>query len=90
MELNISDEKLEMLIEKEIRRYVRDRIERVMNDGKAGWFSQQNIEIITREVVMQKIPSESISQICSMLKTDKFIQEISDCIAGEIRDYLFE
>ena len=63
MDFNISDEKLEQIIEREIGRYVRDRVERVMNDGKAYWFSQQNIEEITRDVVMRKVTSDLMSQI---------------------------
>ena len=87
MDFNISDEKLEQIIEKEIGRYVRDRVERVMNDGKAYWFSQQNIENITRDVVMRKVTSDLMSQIFNSLKTDEFLKRLSDCIAGQMRDY---
>lgn len=89
MDFNISDEKLEQLVEKEIARYVRERVERVMNDGKAYWFSQQNIENITRDVVMRKITMDSLNEICQKLKTDEFIHRLSDCIAGQMRDCLF-
>lgn len=90
MDFNISDEKLEQLVEKEIAHYVRERVERVMNDGKAYWFSQQNIENITRDVVMRKVTTDSVKQIIDMIKTDEFIHRLSDCIAGQIRDYICE
>lgn len=38
MEFSLSDEKLERLVEKEIAHYVREQVERVMNNGKAYWF----------------------------------------------------
>lgn len=90
MEFNISNEKLEKLVEQEIARYVRERIERVMNDGKAYWFSQQNIENVTRDVVMRKITSDFMNKIFRALKTDEFLSRLSDCIAGQMRDYLCE
>lgn len=90
MDFNISDEKLEQIIEREIGRYVRDRVERVMNDGKAYWFSQQNIEDITRDVVMRKVTSDLMSQIFNSLKTDEFLKRLSDCIAEQMRDYWCE
>lgn len=90
MEFNISDEKLEQIIEKEAARYVAARIERVMNDGKAYWFSQQNIENLTRDIIARKIIFDSVDQIYDLLKTEEFLRRISDCIVGHLKDSMYE
>ena len=90
MEFSLSDEKLEQLVEKEITHYVRERVERVMNNGKAYWFSQQNIENLTRDIIMRKISADFLNEICQMLKTDEFIHSLSDCIARQMIGCLFE
>lgn len=89
MNIELSDEKINNLLEKEIQRYVRERVERVMNDGKASWFTQNNIENITRDIVNQKVPEEFIKQVCEKLKTDDFLHCLSDGIAIGLKD-IFE
>lgn len=89
MNIELSDEKINDLIEKELQRCIREKVERVMNDGKAFWFTQNNIENITRNIVNQKIPEEFIKQVCEKLKTDDFLHCLSDSIAIGLRD-IFE
>lgn len=90
MEFNISDEKISQLVEKEIARYVRDRIERVMNDGKAYWFSQQNIERLTQAIVYDKIRMTIIEDTIKSLDKDELTKKISDEIATRITNLLNE
>lgn len=88
MNIELSEEKLNHLIEEEIKRYVKNRIEQTMNDGKAYWFSQQNIENITTDVIMYKVTSETIKQIIHSLMTDEFKHRLSDCIVDELKEYI--
>lgn len=88
MNIELSEDKLNSLIEEEIKRYVKSRVERTMDNGKAYWFSQQNIENITIDVIMRKVTSEAIKQIIHSLMTDEFTHQLSDCIANELKEYL--
>lgn len=85
MNIELSDEQLNNLIQ----RCVSEKVERVMNDGKAFWFTQNNIENITRDIINQKIPEEFIKQVCKKLITDDFLHCLSDSIATRLRD-IFE
>lgn len=90
MNFNISDEKISQLVEKEIARYIRDRIENAMNDGKAYWFSQHNIERLTREIVYDKIDRTIVEDVIRSLDKDELTKKISDETAVRITNLLFE
>lgn len=89
MNIELSDEKINDLVEKELRRCIEAKVEKVMNDGKAFWFTQQNIERLTRDVIIQKIPDEFIKQVCLELKKDEFLHRLSDSIADGLKTSLF-
>lgn len=90
MDFNISDEKLSQLVEKEIARYVRDRIETAMNDGKAHWFYQYNIERLTQEIIYDKIDRTIIEDTIKSLDKDELTKKISEEMAVRITNLLFE
>lgn len=89
MNVEITDEKLSQLVEAEVRKYVGNRIERVMNDGKAHWFTQQNIERITRECAMSKIRNEVVSECVQSLDKKSVLEAITKGLVGEIGRSLF-
>lgn len=84
MEINISDEQIQQMAKEEVRKYIAKRIENVMNDGCANWFTQQSIMNITKEAVYCKIDNTVVKDIMAQVDTS----EITKIIAKSIVDYL--
>ena len=84
MEINISDEQIQQMAKEEVRKYIAKRIENVMNDGCAYWFTQQSIMNITKEAVYRKIDNTVVKDIMAQVDTS----EITKIIAKSIVDYL--
>lgn len=84
MEINITDEQIQQMAEEEVRKYIVKKIQRVMDDGCAYWFTQQNIMNLTREAVYRKIDNTVVKDIMAQVDTN----EITKIISKSIVDYL--
>ena len=89
MNLEISEEKLASLVENEVRKHVANKVESIMNNGKAYWFTQQNIEHITRACIMDKISSEIVNGVVKSLDKKAISEALTKGLVSEIGTNLF-
>lgn len=82
MNIELNDEKIKEIAEQEIKRYIAKKVDSVMNDGMAYWFTQQNIESITRDAVIRKIENMCFDDMVKSVRDSKTIEEIAKVLSN--------
>lgn len=81
MNIQLDDSKLEELVLAEIRKSVDRKIEYVMNNGCANWFTQDNLKRVTYAAVKDILDEKIIVNILNNIDKEKFIACFSEKLA---------
>lgn len=90
MEIQLSEEKIQEMVEAEIRKCVDRKIQYVMDNGCANWFTQQNIKMITERVVSDRINPKVIEDIIKGIDKEELVKKFSKDLSEEIVRYFFD
>lgn len=82
MEINITDEQIQQMAEEEVRKYIAKKIQKVMDDGCAYWFTQQNIMNLTRGEVYRKIDNIVVQDMMAQVDADEIARTIAKAIVN--------
>lgn len=88
MDINIADDQLKDLIEKEVKNCVRQKIVNLMNDGCANWFTQQNIKSITYDIILGKVTNDIAKETVKRLNKEELLIKLSECMAKQMLENL--
>ena len=92
MNVELNEQEIKNLVEKEVTKCVHNKIISVMNDGCAGWFTQQNVQLITRRVIremMQNNFNEFFKNSIKEMDRKEFCAEFSRSFAENMANWLF-
>lgn len=81
MNIQLDDSKIEELVLAEIRKSVDRKIEYVMNNGCANWFTQDNIKRVTYAAVKDMLDEKIIANMVNNIDKEKFIACFSEKFA---------
>ena len=91
MNIELNEQEIKELIEKEVSNCVHNKIVSVMNDGCAGWFTQQNVQLITHRVIremMQNNFNEFFKNSIKEMDRKEFCAEFSRSFAENMANWL--
>ena len=92
MNVELNEQEIKNLVEKEVTKCVHNKIVSVMNDGCAGWFTQQNVQLITYRVIrdmMQNNFNEFFKNSIKEMDRKEFCAEFSRSFAENMANWLF-
>ena len=92
MNVELTEQEIKNLVEKEVTKCVHNKIISVMNDGCAGWFTQQNVQLITYRVIremMQNNFNEFFKNSIKEMDRKEFCAEFSRSFAENMANWLF-
>ena len=92
MNIELNEQEIKELVEKEVSNCVHNKIVSVMNDGCAGWFTQQNVQLITHCVIremMQNNFNEFFKNSIKEMDRKEFCAEFSRSFAENMANWLF-
>ena len=93
MNIELNEQEIKELVEKEVSNCVHNKIVSVMNDGCAGWFTQQNVQLITYRVIrdmMQNNFNEFFKNSIKEMDRKEFCAEFSRSFAENMARWLFQ
>ena len=93
MNVELTEQEIKELVEKEVSNCVHNKIVSVMNDGCAGWFTQQNVQLITYRVIrdmMQNNFNEFFKNSIKEMDRKEFCAEFSRSFAENMARWLFQ
>ena len=93
MNIELTEQEIKNLVEKEVTKCVHNKIISVMNDGCAGWFTQQNVQLITYRVIremMQNNFNEFFKNSIKEMDRKEFCAEFSRSFAENMARWLFQ
>ena len=93
MNIELNEQEIKELVEKEVSNCVHNKIVSVMNDGCAGWFTQQNVQLITYRVIrdmMQNNFKEFFKNSIKEMDRKEFCAEFSRSFAENMARWLFQ
>ena len=93
MNVELNEQEIKDLVEKEVTKCVHNKIVSVMNDGCANWFTQQNIQLVTYRVIrdmMQNNFNEFFENSIKEMDREKFCVEFSRSFAKDMTNWLFQ
>ena len=93
MNVELTEQEIKNLVEKEVTKCVHNKIISVMNDGYAGWFTQQNVQLITYRVIrdmMQNNFNEFFENSIKEMDRAEFCEKFSKSFAENMADWLFQ
>lgn len=95
MDVNVelTEQEIKALVEKEITNCIHVKIVSVMNNGCANWFTQQNIQNVTYRVIKDMIQNnfnEFFENSIKEMDREKFCAEFSRSFAKDMANWLFQ
>ena len=92
MNIELNEQEIKELVEKEVSNCVHNKIVSVMNNGCDDWFTQQNVQLITHRVIremMQNNFNEFFKNSIKEMDRKEFCAEFSRSFAENMANWLF-
>ena len=88
MDIQVTDEQLEGLVESSVRAEVKRRIDNSVNNGIANWFEQSSIQRLTYNILRQEYLPKITADFIEGLHID--LAELASIVGKEVENCLLK